>query len=67
MGCRAGDQGVAVAALDGVEAGAYEVLADDLTWQVKGSLSDDVTALYPQLAPWYPAPATPYPPGARLP
>lgn len=41
---------IAVAALDGVEAGAHEVLADDFTRWVKGSLSADVTTLYGQLA-----------------
>lgn len=41
---------IAVAALDGVEAGAAEVLADDITRQVKGALSGDLEALYPQLA-----------------
>ncbi|WP_422769045.1 SDR family oxidoreductase [Plantactinospora sp. WMMC1484] len=41
---------VARQALDGVETGAFEVLADDLTRQVKGGLSADLAALYPQLA-----------------
>ncbi|MFJ6727197.1 SDR family oxidoreductase [Streptomyces sp. NPDC091281] len=41
---------IATAALDGVEAGAYEVLADDVTRWVKGRLSGDVTELYEQLA-----------------
>jgi NAD(P)-dependent dehydrogenase (short-subunit alcohol dehydrogenase family) len=41
---------VVVAALDGVEAGAPEVLVDDLSRQVKAALSADLTALYPQLA-----------------
>jgi NAD(P)-dependent dehydrogenase (short-subunit alcohol dehydrogenase family) len=40
---------IAVAALDGVEAGAHEVLADDLTRWVKSQLSSDVSALYQQL------------------
>jgi NAD(P)-dependent dehydrogenase (short-subunit alcohol dehydrogenase family) len=40
---------VARQALDGVESGAFEVLADDLTRQVRGGLSADLTALYPQL------------------
>ncbi|MFF5532920.1 SDR family oxidoreductase [Streptomyces cinerochromogenes] len=43
-------QAVAALALDGVEAGAYEVLADDLSRQVKAGLSGDLAALYPQLA-----------------
>ncbi|MEU2356269.1 SDR family oxidoreductase [Streptomyces misionensis] len=41
---------VAALALDGVEAGAHEVLADDLTRSVKAGLSGDLAALYPQLA-----------------
>ncbi|MET9014925.1 SDR family oxidoreductase [Streptomyces olivaceoviridis] len=40
---------VAVAALDGIEAGAHEVLADDTTRWVKSQLSADLEALYPQL------------------
>ncbi|MFF3191035.1 SDR family oxidoreductase [Streptomyces sp. SCPE 10] len=43
-------QDVAALALDGVEAGAHEVLADDLTRSVKAGLSGDLAALYPQLA-----------------
>jgi NAD(P)-dependent dehydrogenase (short-subunit alcohol dehydrogenase family) len=34
---------------DAVEAGAYEVVADELTVQVKAALSGPVEALYPQL------------------
>jgi NAD(P)-dependent dehydrogenase (short-subunit alcohol dehydrogenase family) len=41
---------VAALALDGVEAGALEVLADDLTRQVKAGLAADPAVLYPQLA-----------------
>ncbi|NEB00416.1 SDR family oxidoreductase [Streptomyces sp. SID13726] len=41
---------VAVLALDGVEAGAHEVLADDISRQVKAGLAGDLAALYPQLA-----------------
>ncbi|MGW3571574.1 SDR family oxidoreductase [Streptomyces sp. NPDC000941] len=41
---------VAAAALDGVESGAYEVLADDLTRRVKAGLAEDPAVLYPQLA-----------------
>ncbi|AVT35468.1 SDR family oxidoreductase [Plantactinospora sp. BB1] len=41
---------VARQALDGVEAGAFEVLADDVTRRVKAGLSADLAALYPQLA-----------------
>ncbi|WP_369394176.1 SDR family oxidoreductase [Streptomyces sp. CG1] len=40
---------VAALALDGVESGAYEVLADDLTRSVKAGLSGDLAGLYPQL------------------
>ncbi|MDX3233526.1 SDR family oxidoreductase [Streptomyces sp. ME19-01-6] len=40
---------VAVAALDGIEAGAHEVLADDPTRWVKSQLSADLEALYAQL------------------
>ena len=36
-------------AFDGVEAGAFEVLADDVTRNVKRGLSADPAALYPQL------------------
>ncbi|MYV49356.1 SDR family oxidoreductase [Streptomyces sp. SID2888] len=41
---------VAVLALDGIEAGAHEVLADEITHRVKAGLSGELTALYPQLA-----------------
>jgi NAD(P)-dependent dehydrogenase (short-subunit alcohol dehydrogenase family) len=41
---------VAAAAVDGIEANATEVLADDETRQVKATLADDVAAMYPQLA-----------------
>jgi NAD(P)-dependent dehydrogenase (short-subunit alcohol dehydrogenase family) len=41
---------VARLAFDGIEAGALEVLGDDLTRQVKAGLSADPAALYPQLA-----------------
>ncbi len=41
---------VARQAADAVSAGAYEVLADDTTRMVKSQLSQDVTALYAQLA-----------------
>ena len=41
---------IAEAALDGIEADAYEVLADDVTRWAKSGLSDDPAALYPQLA-----------------
>jgi NAD(P)-dependent dehydrogenase (short-subunit alcohol dehydrogenase family) len=41
---------VAAKALDGIEAGAFEVLADETSQRVKGALSAPVEALYPQLA-----------------
>lgn len=37
-------------AYDGVAAGAFEVLADDLSVQVKTGLAGPIEALYPQLA-----------------
>jgi NAD(P)-dependent dehydrogenase (short-subunit alcohol dehydrogenase family) len=40
---------VAAQALDGIAAGAYEVLADDISRQVKAGLAADPAALYPQL------------------
>ncbi|MEU5694048.1 SDR family oxidoreductase [Actinosynnema sp. NPDC020468] len=40
---------VATAAVDGVEADAFEVLADDAARAVKAGLSADLTALYPEL------------------
>ena len=49
-GPKASPQSVAEQALDGIEADAYEVLADELTRQVKAGLSADPAALYPQLA-----------------
>jgi NAD(P)-dependent dehydrogenase (short-subunit alcohol dehydrogenase family) len=41
---------VARLAVDGIEAGAHEVLADDVSRSVKLRLADDVAAMYPQLA-----------------
>jgi NAD(P)-dependent dehydrogenase (short-subunit alcohol dehydrogenase family) len=40
---------VAALALDGIESGAHEVLADDVSRQVKSGLAADLAALYPQL------------------
>lgn len=40
---------VAALALDHLEAGAYEVLADEMSQQVRAALSGDLTHLYPQL------------------
>ncbi|WP_427924420.1 SDR family oxidoreductase [Streptomyces sp. cg40] len=42
-------ESVAAQALDGIESGAFEVLADELTRQVKAGLSAEGGALYPQL------------------
>jgi NAD(P)-dependent dehydrogenase (short-subunit alcohol dehydrogenase family) len=47
---KADPRDVAAQALDGIEAGAYEVLADDTTRRVKAALAGDLTVLYPQLA-----------------
>jgi hypothetical protein len=41
---------VAAQALAGVEAGAQEVLADEVSRNVRGALRADLTALYPALA-----------------
>jgi hypothetical protein len=38
-------------ALDGLEAGMIEVLADENSAQIKAVLSADPSVLYPQLAP----------------
>ncbi|MGI5239142.1 SDR family oxidoreductase [Dactylosporangium sp. CA-139066] len=48
-GPKASAEDVARQAFDGVEAGAFEVLADDITRTVKRGLSADPAALYPQL------------------
>ncbi|MEV6586953.1 SDR family oxidoreductase [Streptomyces acidicola] len=41
---------IAALALDGIEEGAHEVLADDITRQVKAGLSGEMSVLYPELA-----------------
>jgi NAD(P)-dependent dehydrogenase (short-subunit alcohol dehydrogenase family) len=41
---------VAGRAVDGIETGAHEVLADELSRQVKAGLAGELPALYPQLA-----------------
>jgi hypothetical protein len=46
---KASPDDVAAQALAGVEAGAFEVLADDTSRYVRGGLSGDLTALYPAL------------------
>ena len=38
------------AAYDGLEAGDFEILADDLSRQVKAGLAGPIEGLYPQLA-----------------
>ncbi|MFJ4851125.1 MULTISPECIES: SDR family oxidoreductase [unclassified Streptomyces] len=43
-------ESVAEQALDGIESDAYEVLADELSHQVKAGLTADLAVLYPQLA-----------------
>ncbi|WP_326624519.1 MULTISPECIES: SDR family oxidoreductase [unclassified Streptomyces] len=40
---------IAKEALDGIEKGAFEVLADETSRQAKAALSGDITDLYPQL------------------
>jgi NAD(P)-dependent dehydrogenase (short-subunit alcohol dehydrogenase family) len=40
---------IAKAALDGIEAGAFEVLADETSRQAKAAVSGDITNLYPRL------------------
>jgi len=47
---KADPRDIAVAALDGIETGAHEVLADDITRSVKSQLSADLEAMYAQLA-----------------
>ncbi|MDQ0954435.1 NAD(P)-dependent dehydrogenase (short-subunit alcohol dehydrogenase family) [Streptomyces phaeochromogenes] len=46
---KASPEDVASQALDGIESGAFEVLADALSRQVKSGLSADLSVLYPQL------------------
>ncbi|GAA3292919.1 SDR family oxidoreductase [Dactylosporangium vinaceum] len=48
-GPKADARDVARQAFDGLEAGAFEVLADEITRSVKAGLSADPAALYPQL------------------
>ncbi|MGA5200676.1 SDR family oxidoreductase [Streptomyces variegatus] len=48
-GPKSSPESVAAQALDGIASGAYEVLADDLSRQVKTLLSQDLSVLYPQL------------------
>ena len=46
---KADPRDVAAQAADAIIAGEFEILADDTTRAVKSQLSQDVTALYPQL------------------
>jgi NAD(P)-dependent dehydrogenase (short-subunit alcohol dehydrogenase family) len=46
---KASPQDVAKQALDGIESGAFEVIADETSRQVKAGLSADPATLYPQL------------------
>lgn len=39
----------AVTAVDGIAAGDYEILADELSQKLQGALAGGVTALYPDL------------------
>ncbi|MET7699581.1 hypothetical protein [Streptomyces sp. NPDC005485] len=41
---------VAALGLHGVETGVYEVLADDISWQVEAGLAGDLAGQYAQLA-----------------
>ncbi|MER7792058.1 SDR family oxidoreductase [Streptomyces sp. NPDC097640] len=49
-GPKSSPRDIALAALDGIESGADEVLADDLTRWAKGALSGDLASMYQQLA-----------------
>jgi hypothetical protein len=48
-GPKSSPESVAAQALDGIQSGAFEVLADDLSRHVKAQLSEDLGAMYPQL------------------
>lgn len=47
---KASPDDVAAQTIDGLESGAHEVLADDVSRHVRAGLSGEVTALYPALA-----------------
>jgi NAD(P)-dependent dehydrogenase (short-subunit alcohol dehydrogenase family) len=47
---KARPEDIAKQALDGIESGAYEVLADDTARGAKAGVSADLTAVYPELA-----------------
>jgi hypothetical protein len=44
-----GHRGVAVTAVDGIAAGAYEILADETSEKIQAGLAGGVAALYPTL------------------
>jgi NAD(P)-dependent dehydrogenase (short-subunit alcohol dehydrogenase family) len=46
---KARPEDIAKQALDGIESGAYEVLADDTARQAKAGVAADLTAVYPEL------------------
>lgn len=46
---KADPKDIAKLAIDGIEAGLYEIVADDVSKQVKAGLSAGITDLYPQL------------------
>jgi NAD(P)-dependent dehydrogenase (short-subunit alcohol dehydrogenase family) len=47
---KADPRDIVAAIFDGLQAGDYEVLADDISRRIKRNLSQPLTALYPQLA-----------------
>jgi hypothetical protein len=47
---KARPEDIAKQALDGIESGAHEVLADDTARGAKALVSEDLTATYPELA-----------------
>ena len=47
---KARPEDIAKQALDGIETGAYEVLADDTARGAKAAVSQDLSVLYPELA-----------------
>jgi NAD(P)-dependent dehydrogenase (short-subunit alcohol dehydrogenase family) len=49
-GPKAAPEDIATASLDAVQQGRYEVLADDISRQVREALAGDLTGLYPTLA-----------------
>lgn len=45
---KADPKDIAKIAIDGIEAGLYEIVADDISKQVKAGLSGEISGLYPQ-------------------